>query len=45
MFGKRKDIVFKELKALLDPFKKIDRYYTDDCGELMNVILMQISMK
>ena len=31
VFGKRKDVVFKELKALLEPFK-IDRYYTDDWG-------------
>ncbi len=31
MFGKRKDVVFKELKGLLEPFK-IDRYYTDDWG-------------
>lgn len=31
MFGKRKDVVFKQLKALLDPFG-IARYYTDDWG-------------
>jgi IS1 family transposase/transposase-like protein len=31
VFGKRKDDVFKELKALLTPFK-INRYYTDDWG-------------
>lgn len=31
VFGKRKDIVFKELKALLAPFN-ITRYYTDDWG-------------
>jgi IS1 family transposase len=31
VFGKRKDVVFKELKALLAPFK-INRYYTDDWG-------------
>jgi len=31
VFGKRKDIVFKELKALLDPLK-INRFYTDDWG-------------
>jgi len=31
VFGKRKDVVFKELKALLEPFK-ISRYYTDDWG-------------
>jgi len=31
VFGKRKDIVFKELKAMLDPFG-ISRYYTDDWG-------------
>ncbi|TXL10456.1 transposase, partial [Methylococcaceae bacterium HT3] len=31
VFGKRKDVVFKELKALLDPFK-ISLYYTDDWG-------------
>ncbi len=28
-FGKRKETVFKELKALLDPLG-IHRYYTDD---------------
>nr|WP_263459090.1 IS1 family transposase [Bathymodiolus platifrons methanotrophic gill symbiont] len=31
VFGKRKDDVFKELKALLTPFE-ISRYYTDDWG-------------
>ncbi|PPK78249.1 insertion element IS1 protein InsB [Methylobacter tundripaludum] len=31
VFGKRKDGVFKELKALLEPFG-ISRYYTDDWG-------------
>lgn len=31
MFGKRKDEVFKALKALLEPFG-ISRYYTDDWG-------------
>ena len=31
VFGKRKDNVFKELKALLTPFE-ISRYYTDDWG-------------
>ncbi|MDI1278156.1 IS1 family transposase, partial [Methylobacter sp.] len=31
VFGKRKDIVFKKLKALLEPFG-ISRYYTDDWG-------------
>jgi IS1 family transposase len=31
VFGKRKDEVFKELKALLEPFN-IRRYYTDDWG-------------
>lgn len=31
VFGKRKDVVFKELKALLDPLG-ISRYYTDDWG-------------
>ena len=31
VFGKRKDNVFKELKALLTPFK-INWYYTDDWG-------------
>jgi insertion element IS1 protein InsB len=31
VFGKRKDEVFKELKALLEPFG-ISRYYTDDWG-------------
>jgi len=30
-FGKRKDVVFKELQALLKPFN-IKRYYTDDWG-------------
>jgi len=31
VLGKRKDIVFKQLKRLLDPFG-ISRYYTDDWG-------------
>jgi len=31
VFGKRKDVVFKELKALLEPLN-ITRYYTDDWG-------------
>ena len=31
VFGKRRDIIFKELKALLEPFG-IKRYYTDDWG-------------
>ena len=31
VFGKRKDSVFKKLKAHLDPFG-ISRYYTDDWG-------------
>jgi len=31
VFGKQKDIVFKELKALLAPLK-IKRFYTDDWG-------------
>lgn len=31
VFGKRKDDVFKQLKALLKPFG-IARYYTDDWG-------------
>jgi len=31
VFGKRKDVVFKELQALLKPFN-IKRYYTDDWG-------------
>lgn len=31
VFGKRKDVVFQELKKLLDPFG-ITRYYTDDWG-------------
>jgi len=31
VFGKRKDEVFKALKALLEPFR-ISRYYTDDWG-------------
>ena len=31
IFGKRKDDVFKRLKALLKPFN-IARYYTDDWG-------------
>ncbi|NOR68626.1 MAG: hypothetical protein GQ532_02830, partial [Methylomarinum sp.] len=45
VFGKRKDIVFKELKALLAPLK-IKRFYTDDWGgELMNDILNPISTK
>lgn len=31
VFGKRKDVVFQELKKLLDPLG-ISRYYTDDWG-------------
>ena len=31
VFGRRKDEVFLELKALLDPFG-ITRYYTDSLG-------------
>jgi insertion element IS1 protein InsB len=31
VFGKRRDSVFKELEALLEPFA-INRYYTDDWG-------------
>ncbi|WP_243221633.1 IS1 family transposase [Methylobacter sp. S3L5C] len=31
MFGKRKDVVFQKLKALLEPFG-IKRYYTDHWG-------------
>ena len=31
VFGKRQDVVFKQLKALLEPFG-IARYYTDDWG-------------
>jgi IS1 family transposase len=31
VFGKRKDVVFKQLKNLLKPFN-IKRYYTDDWG-------------
>jgi len=31
VFGKRKDVVFKELKVLLEPLN-ITRYYTDDWG-------------
>jgi IS1 family transposase len=31
VFGRRKDSVFKELKALLKPLN-IQRYYTDDWG-------------
>ena len=31
VFGRRQDAVFKELKALLNPFG-ISRYYTDDWG-------------
>jgi|GEM_PF-2620261 len=41
--GKRKDIVFKQLKALLDPFG-IRRYYTDD-WVLMTVALRLINMR
>jgi len=33
VFGKRKNVVFNELKALLEPFA-INRYYTDDWGGL-----------
>ena len=36
VFGKRKDIIFKELKALLAPFK-INRYYTDDWGLMSEI--------
>jgi transposase-like protein/IS1 family transposase len=35
VFGKRKDTVFQDLKALLAPFN-ISRYYTDDWGALTN---------
>jgi len=31
VFGRRKDDVFKQLEALLEPFN-ISRYYTDDWG-------------
>ncbi len=31
VFGKRKDNVFKQLKAMLEPFG-IKRFYTDDWG-------------
>lgn len=31
VFGQRKDVVFRELKALLEPFG-ITRFYTDDWG-------------
>ena len=31
VFGRRKDLVFKKLKELLEPFD-IKRYYTDDWG-------------
>ncbi|RUM94885.1 MAG: hypothetical protein DSZ28_00890 [Thiothrix sp.] len=31
VFGKRKDVVFKELKVLLEPLN-IKHYYTDDWG-------------
>ena len=31
VFGKRKDVVFRKLKALLEPFG-ISRFYTDDWG-------------
>jgi len=31
VFGRRKDAVFEELKALLKPLN-IQRYYTDDWG-------------
>jgi insertion element IS1 protein InsB len=31
VFGKRKDVAFKKLKALLEPFG-ISRYYTDGWG-------------
>jgi insertion element IS1 protein InsB len=43
VFGKRKDEVFKKLKALLEPFG-ISRYYTDDWG-LMSVTLKSTSMR
>jgi IS1 family transposase len=31
VFGRRKDVVFKDLKALLESFN-ISHYYTDDWG-------------
>ena len=43
VFGKRKDTVFQELKALLTAFN-IRRYYTDDWGH-MSAILNQRCMK
>jgi insertion element IS1 protein InsB len=43
VFDKRKDEVFKALKALLEPFG-ISRYYTDD-WRLMSVTLKAISMR
>jgi insertion element IS1 protein InsB len=43
VFGKRKDVVFKELQALLKPFN-IKRYYTDDWG-LMNEIYQLMNME
>lgn len=43
VFGKRKDEVFKALKALLEPFD-ISRYYTDDWG-LISATLKPISMR
>lgn len=43
VFGKRKDGVFKNLKALLEPFG-ISRYYTNDWA-LMNITLKPIIIK
>ena len=43
VFGKRRDIVFQDLKVLLAPFN-ISRYFTDDWG-LMNAIWTLASMR
>ena len=43
VFGKRKDVVFKELQALLKPFN-IKRY-TPMIGALMNEIYQPMNMK
>ncbi len=44
VFGKRKDVVFKELQTLLKPFN-IKRYYIPMIGVLMNEIYPLMNMK
>jgi len=43
VFGERKDVVFKKLKALLEPFGII-RSYTDDWGTYMSAILQALKI-